>query len=208
MKYAIMSYPRSGNHWVRYIIEWLSGQPTLGAGTKEQRDKNDRPILQFLGLKYRNPTNIAIKMHKLAPGYKHLKPILIIRNYKEAIVRHKQHAKYKSAIDKYIILLKHYDSWSKKKLLIYYEDMITSPTNEIIRIANFIGFEDKCSEFIDKYDIHKSRCLKLYDKKYKSVTGGKHVVFHSLHSDINNKCDKYLKDSYSVMAKKYLKRYL
>ena len=54
----LLSYPRSGNTWLRYCIETLSGIRTIGYLNSDLKDKG---VLE----KYRNDQNvILIKRHE------------------------------------------------------------------------------------------------------------------------------------------------
>ena len=98
MSYILASYPRSGNTWVRYIIEWFSGRSTLGVNTVLNSVGNpikgsptDYPILGRLGESYINNKPIAIKRHlvdDLINGETNKNILLVIRNYKEVVLKH------------------------------------------------------------------------------------------------------------------------
>ena len=40
--HCLLSYPRSGNHWMRYILEALTDRPTVGCGHREFDDDGYR----------------------------------------------------------------------------------------------------------------------------------------------------------------------
>lgn len=68
--YLIASYPKSGNHFVRYIVETLTRRPTLGAGPIGYMHKYDAPIYNRLNEchyyragGYQLSDAIAIKKH-------------------------------------------------------------------------------------------------------------------------------------------------
>ena len=92
----LISYPRSGNHWVRFIIEFLSNRPT-----DYLLNEDDGPIhkntFYFRKLEVPSPIHIKnkdpifYKQHDIEshPEVKNdEKVILIIRDPKEAVVRH------------------------------------------------------------------------------------------------------------------------
>ena len=82
MTYLLLSYPRSGNTWIRYFIEHVSERPTIGY--KENYKNFDSPLLCK---KYHDP--IAIKRHGLIKDpVEHDGLILVLRNPKECLLRH------------------------------------------------------------------------------------------------------------------------
>jgi hypothetical protein len=73
--FIVLSYPRSGNHWVRYIVEWFSGAPTIGEESPQDTPIYTRtrtPILQNA----KEP--IAQKRHWLQTGDNEKQLILIV----------------------------------------------------------------------------------------------------------------------------------
>ena len=135
----LLSYPRSGNHLVRFFIELLSEIPTYGC----KGNKNDIEI-------YRNvfpekiPFNISdfdkkdcyIKYHFPPSQNIHSnKLILIVRNPKEVLLRHTNNKlRIKCSWDSYETYYKNIDFYNNhkgKKLLLYYEDILTDKTNFI-----------------------------------------------------------------------------
>ena len=60
----ILSYPRSGNTLIRYIVEYLTNRPTIGAGN----GKDDPPIYKRLHQHLKNVKGepIAKKEHQVS----------------------------------------------------------------------------------------------------------------------------------------------
>lgn len=220
MSTAILSYPRSGNTWVRYIIEFLSKKPTKGYD-----DKGDRA----LGLK----NNIGVDMKAPPIAYKSHKEILnsadkiivIVRDYKEAITRHGKESR-QIAPDKmkahfiretqgkeyrgvdYITVLEAYDNHQADKLLVYYEDLISHPRREIKRICTFMDISDTYMHaFFNDLERHKKMSLKSYAAG--SHTKGVNLHFHA--ANLNKNFVKFMtdhiKNKHPEIYKKYLTRY-
>ena len=132
MNNILLSYPRSGNHLVRFFIELLTEIPTYGCiGSNmdieiyKNKFSENIPfnITNFdkkdCYIKYHNPSSENIHTNNL---------ILIIRNPKEVLLRHNN---YKLNISDYEIYFKNIDFYNNhkgKKLLLYYEDIITNKT--------------------------------------------------------------------------------
>jgi len=219
MKTYLLSYPRSGNTWVRYIIEFLSKRPTKGYDNPDDIALGARTDI---GVDLDSDL-IAIKSHREIPNKSDLL-VLVIRDYHEAVVRHApgglsseqmiQHfvsrtSGYKrgSKTD-YIGIIQDYDSFRGEKLLLYYEDLMTDPKPEVQKLIEFMGISDEhLSSFFDNYDEHKGSSIKSYQDK--SFTNGTDLKFHS--SKFNTDCiesmTQHLKDNHLDIYSKYLTRY-
>jgi len=218
----LLSYPRSGNHWVRFIIEWLSGMPTLGSG-------DDLPIHKILekeGGSHLNHVNgkkefVVEKAHfsgKVNDRDKGL--ILLLRNPKECIIRHTQKL-HKKDIDWYMDLLSLYDSWPSKKMVIYYEDLINSPELTLQNLTTFLNIEEgRVNKFLDNYETLFNASIGVYDneektkiisgnRKRKSFSKGKDMFFHSKNfpSSKLKSFDKTIIKQYPNL-KRYIKKYI
>lgn len=214
--YLIASYPRSANHWVRYIIEYISERPTLGA------DISDLPLCQKISTLKTKDKPIAIKTHYMKIEKFHAKRmagiICIVRNYKEALLRHnkninKKNFNYKNETSNYMKVIKTYHKWDGPKMMLYYEDLISEHPIESIRaISDFIKNTNpkKLKKIIKNIDEHKKISISYYDKvaKFGSVTKGTSSIFHSkkLTVERKNQWDKYIKKKWPHLYK-YLRRY-
>lgn len=221
-KLYILSYPRSGNTWVRYIVEFLSKKPTKGYDNRIDSSPGSKVSIG-VDLK---AEPIAYKSHKI--GYKEGdKIIFILRDYKEAISRHAKGGNLFNTIEKrkghfiqqtegktnrdvdYIDVLESYDSWKDEdKLLIYYEDLMLNPKAEILRIIDFMGLKDTyVKEFFDNYKKHKSNSISAY--KPGSHTKGDNLKFHSssFPDTYLEFMTNHLKNNHRKLFDKYLKRY-
>lgn len=217
-KNVLLSYPRSGNHWVRFIIEWFSSRPTKGMGPA------DPPIHKNLPndgvLKHVKGNNFIIHKNHYIPKGKMDKLILILRNPKECIYRHTKDLQI-NKIDSYMSLIKFYENYSGKKLLVYYEDLILEPKNVITKITNFLEIydEEKINNFIENYDLFFKESVNIYDnanknkiisgsKKRVSETKGEKIVYHSEKIEKNKvkKFNDHINIKYPNI-KNYISRY-
>jgi len=153
VKFYILSYPRSGNHLVRFLIESLSGQPTLGAQNGKSEFATifsiDKPIYKKINIKINTKKPIGIKRHHFdkynETGFE-LDLLLILRNPIEAIFSHKINQlteKFDIQIindefKKYCELLKIYHSSNKNKIIFYYSDLIENDKNTLQNLKNFL----------------------------------------------------------------------
>lgn len=183
--------PRCGTHWLRYIVSELIP---------------DRKV----------------RFHHTLKGNFGEQLILILRNPKESILRHlgsgirllgpsdyynalNRAFKGDPKINDYVYPISFYDNFSKSKIVIYYEDLITNPGLNIEVIANFL--KTSSLDFMSKYDEHKKKSIEKME--FPSVTKGDKVLYHST----------YMPEPISVLfeekinslpenIKKYLKRYI
>jgi hypothetical protein len=232
----LLSYPRSGNSWLRYCIEVLTKKRTAGylAGgrsieTSILKSNAKKPI--FLTKRHRpqDCTNIT-KKDSL---------ILLVRNYKEVVIRHK--GKSKSIMDEgsslqnvdtavsYLKLLRFYHCFKGPKLIVYYEDLILRPFlaleevlnflnrveskkslfNSILQFFSFGSTRRKLNRFIDRYEEHKQKSIKRYKTVAGSRTKGDKVIHHSKNTPRERKLkmERFLKKNFPVVYCAYLKRY-
>lgn len=153
LKFYIVSYPRSGNHLLRYIIESLTFLPTLGAQNGKSEYSTifsiDKPIYKKTDINIKSRKPIGLKRHHFEnfeeTGYE-LDLILILRNPVEAIFSHNILVLLKdfnkkvimNEFEKYCELLKVYDNSTKEKILIYYSDLLKNDEVVIDNLKNFL----------------------------------------------------------------------
>jgi hypothetical protein len=112
----LLSYPKSGNTWARYIAETISDRPTIGYDVKlpirhDYHNSLDHPIYSRINIfgdhwsnndarqkfnTFINNENILLKRHTWDDKEAHTKNaytklILIVRNYKECLLRNDVH---------------------------------------------------------------------------------------------------------------------
>jgi len=208
----LLSLPRSGNHWVRFILEWFSESPSMCL------TNDDKPLC----LNFKNPNPLShVKInnkpiiHK-AHFLKHIvstngKLILLLRNYKECIIRHKNRIKPQD-LDEYMGLIKLYDRWdNEKRLIIYYEELLQQPKKVIEEILSFMELKnERLDYFIDNYDTLFNSSVNFYNRKETSFSKGSDLSYHT--KNYPNKeeiimSDKYMKNNYKEFIE-YFKEYL
>ena len=225
--YILLSYPRSGNHWLRYIVEWFSSRPTLG--DKEGEHPNDIindvdiPIYKRVSIPHVNPhiSPIAKKRHFInAWDDKNAKVVLVIRNYKECIVRHMylgDHTNYdidnevvKSSIQNYCSILSCFDNWGSDKVYFYYEDLLLiskSFDKTLKKLLVFLDCYDELmyKEFLHKKEFHKKNSMASLISK--TATNGDSVLFHSNNLTDIQKWVSHIDINYPILKEKYLISY-
>ena len=178
---ALWSAPASGNHWVRFIVEYLTTYPTQGHSINAE----DKPIFmnKFPGLHHpladvkRNRHYILYKSHDTYPLTEKSTLLLLVRDFYEYLGHGGEYVDSKMLVRDfygylghggeyvdskmtrrfllYIELLVAYDSFSGTKMLIYYEDLVSEPEREICRIKDFFNVpEVRCRTFMNRYDYY------------------------------------------------------
>ena len=148
-KNIILSYPRSGNHLVRFFIELLSEIPTFGC----KSNPKDIPIFknQFsekipFNISKFNLNDCYFKYHKPPKDIFCNKLIFIVRNPREVLLRHnnyKLNFARKYPYQTYYKNIDYYNNFSGKKILLYYEDIITDKINFINKLYEFLEINNE-----------------------------------------------------------------
>ena len=159
--FVLMSYPRSGNTWTRYIIEFLTGRPTGSLSEKlALSDYSD------IGADSEEPL-IAVKVHRIIVELRSFPIrglIFLMRNYKELVgppvngepedkITFVAEASIDQRMRDYLTLISYFHNFKGPKIIVYYEDLIQNPNKEIKRLSDFIG-SNKYRQFMNSYDYH------------------------------------------------------
>ena len=219
-KNILLSYPRSGNHLVRFFIELLSEIPTYGC----KGNKKDIEIYKNV-FQEKVPFNISdfdkkdcyIKYHTQPPqNISSNKLILIIRNPNEVLLRHNNYElNIKGncgSYENYFKNIDYYNNHKGKKLLLYYEDIIINKKKFINTLYDFLDVNN-----IEK----KNYVLSNIDKLYNLSSKGKNRAWGGINSittdhyykkipkSIKKKFDNYIYDKfkkYKFLNEKYKNR--
>lgn len=214
----IVSFPRSGNTFMRYIVEAISDRPTLGVPGNE----DDAPIhTRNDQLSVSNEEAIARKSH----WWRHVedeitaddKLLIILRNYKECIVRHTYYQKgevggdeKKLHVQNYMKPLEKFDSFNGEKELVRYEDLINNTSAVIEQVSDLFGFEeDDIRQFTQNLDTHVDASLSMYDSQHGSYTGGEKANYHAkkISDQERQRWDELFRERSPEIYDKYLDRY-
>ena len=212
----IVSFPRSGSFWVRWCLEVLLQTNII------QEINNKRSFCHALKthlihykINFKNQY-ILHKSHQPASfsiGKKDNRfVVLVLRNYKECIPRHTGYEFKKELCGQYYTLLNNFDKSKVKKHLIYYEDLIENPKQELQKLIENID-KDYCKNidrFMEYFEQHKQGSLENYRTTCqfpKTITNGNHVSYHEnkLTEEQIKQFDGYF--SSKPLYDKYLKRY-
>ena len=220
---------------MRYCVEFLSKRPTCSYQKSKYRLNSPIGSLISLGVDLKKET-ILYKIHYFTKKIDDARIILIIRNYKDAIVRrscyknleaeelhdnliNRFRQNIRGKIGKtghdYILPIKIFDKHKGEKLLIYYEDLLSDFKRTLKSVANFLNFgTEHLSGFLDNINLHRNNSLEIfetYSKSFyrKSQKSQKTQQNHRDRLSENQKisCDKIIKDKWSHLYNKYLVRY-
>ena len=186
---ALWSAERSGNTWIRFIIEYLTGQPTQGCVQNykdvpicRNRFPNDEKPLKHVDLK---APYILTKSHKPFPLTETSFLIISIRDYHEYISFPSYISEPRLAQGDeqyylmYLDIIEAYHKFKGKKMLIYYEDLINHPSREILRIKDFLGTsQTRYRDFVSRLDDYTEMCKKATARVWGGSSSGKDFCYH------------------------------
>ena len=222
----LLSYPRSGSAWVMYTVQyvtqqrWHDGSAILVFPPLKKEIRKGRPILfrSHLARSGRIFSSDKNRPYRCSP--KNDKLIILVRNYKECLMRHLgydidrilQNIETPMSVC-YFQVLKCYDQWNPaKRLLVYYEELMLRPEQELRRINDFLGAsEERFAKFMDNYQQHVDQSFKIKaERKAPTPSQGKDLLYHT--QKLNNKyalrqIDQLVKSKYPDLYEKYLTRY-
>jgi hypothetical protein len=188
----LVSYNRSGNTWVRYILEYLTHQPTWG---HEKFSISER-LGQKSTITLTSNEPIVIKRHEIIPDEitENDKVIFLLRDYRECIWNSMncKWKKFEPEFQKYWNLLKFFINFKGESLFIDYDYLMTNLKNSITKILNFLGFDipDEINDFISNYEFHKEISFSIYKNSINTKNGEKIQL-----------TDKELKYIYEIVSK-------
>lgn len=214
----LLSFPRSGNTWLRYCIEYTTQRPSfnrfnlkhdvnfpLGWSANFPIDIIKSPI---------EKVHLAKELQRTQANDQTDALILIVRNPKEALIRVAGKTVLMQAImeatcpknlEIYFEALTIFDSWrSPKKMLVYYEDLLQNPQAVLESILAFLNETTEClPEFLANYQVHKKKCLSIYKV---SASGGDDLLYHSksLSGEERKNIDYWVQKKVPALWDKYL----
>ena len=213
MENILLSYPRSGNHLVRFFIELISEIPTYGCKDSETdieiyknvfSEKIPFNISDFdkkdCYIKYHSPPSQNIRTNKL---------LLIIRNPKEVLLRHNNYNLNYDSYETYFEIIDYYNNHTGKKLLLYYEDITTNKENFINTLYDFLDVNN-----IEKKKYILSNIEKLYSLSSKAknrawdgiISNSNDYYYKKIPESIKEKFDNYINEKlikYPFLNEKY-----
>lgn len=220
----LLSYPRTGNSFVRYAIEYVTRQRTYdyGKSINDQYDTDIQYEVQLPNLPINDVPFIVRKEHfVLDIPEKPEKIVLIVRDFKNVFISHHFRDKkldkdeiikeFNSSIETfwkdYYELLYLFETFPDNKLFVYYEDLISDTKVILKRIFDLYQIENY-NDFLDNIDYHKDYFL----EKYKTKEGSKSEGFSNLYNIFSEEeilsMNEFFRRGNPELFDKYLRRYI
>ena len=221
---VILTYPKSGTNLTICTIQILTRRPVeyytqaMTNRLQLELDRTKTPLWRSHEAKY---------IRNLDPNTSKL--LLVIRNYKECIVRKVLQmddpsftpSKLRNCVvnneadfRQYMDNLSYYNAWpnDETKLIIYYEDLISQPRVEISKILDFFGEQDADVDgFFADYDTWMQKIMNSYKKQHGTQysSGGNKEIYHSKNFPVSilQEIDQSIENRYPELWEKYLNRY-
>lgn len=208
----LLSYPRSGNHLVRFFIELLSETPTFGNDSNEKDieiyKNNFSEFIPFNideNKKY-SKNNCYCKKHK-APKKPSRKIIFIIRNPKEVLLRQSNYEMNidgkKYSFNSYFDLIDYYLQSKGKKLILFYEDILNNKIEFIEKLYDFLCIDniEKKNYVIKNIDKLWNLSLNATGRSWKGNLSNNKINFYY------DKIPKNIKKEFDIYIDKKIKFY-
>ncbi len=221
----LLTYPRSGTNLMSCYIQSLTAQPIHWIEQPDARISDNR-----LGIPLDYTKTIIYRDHgqlNLSAWNKNQNQLLlVVRNYKESL--HRANILFlknpkdflalfiqpSAALEDYTRNLMTYHNWDPAyRLLVYYEDLIQNPVEEMCRVLDFFGEEVPdflTTEYLKEVSL---QALESYHIQH-LPSGGSHskgedLEYHTkqLPEEIVQTIDACMEQKYPLLWQQYLKRY-
>ncbi|MFW6281313.1 MAG: hypothetical protein ACOC1O_00785 [bacterium] len=209
----LVTFPRSGTNWIRYIIEYFSDKPTPG----ETRLKRGHNYIIDRAHNAKDLINNYNKVILCLRDYKEIFGKHILRFYNEDILTTPQELLNKYwrkdqnvLINDYFNNIIAFDKFKSDKILLYYEDILFNPKN-LKSLLDFLDIydENKFNKFKNNFNNLKKKSSNLRSDKNKTTKDNDNIKYYSSNfSDEKLKIlDDFIKSKYPIISEKYLERY-
>jgi len=216
----LLSFPRTGSTWTRYILESFSQQTVDGHYDKTSVhatiEKNGFDTLSYA---HCNKNVFATMVHTV-PDIRS-KPDKLVLSYRRAVEvipsfqYSENHANkqvpiqewmsrqvprnFEGRVNQYLKNIKYYHDFDGPKMILWYNNLMKEPMKTIEQLTKFFGVdnEDFLRRFEDHYDFHKDLSLKYKSlPKHMAVnTSGKTgVIEDMLPDDVKDYLNEQFKD--------------
>lgn len=165
-EFGLLSYPRSGNTWMRYCLEFMSRRPSNGWGRVNLReeplgstfnlgvDLDARPIVQ--------------KLHsaKTLRAGTYTRLVVILRDPLYSIPRHTGKIEVdQRGVKTFDDMLIGIAEFEGDKLIVEYEEFIRRTVHVVDRVCRFLDVPlDRLEEFEKTLKRHRIQCQMLYER--------------------------------------------
>lgn len=207
MQNLLLSFPRTGSTWTRYIIEFFSKKCVEGHYDK----KSVHSTIQDNGFKtiddidHKNifanmvhmSSNIQSKPQKLCMSYRNATEVIPSYQYSENHanknvpiedwIKNKNPLDFSAKVNQYLLNINYYEQFDGSKMVLRYEELMNTPSEAIKELTLFFDIynDELFDHFMKNYEEHKQTNL-LYKSlpKHMSVnTSGKTNVISDILPD-------------------------
>ncbi len=128
----LLSFPRTGNTWTRYIVEYISKKPTVHRSSIREVLDGQRPktaIGDYTNIDINIDDDVILLKRHFAYNEEddwsvfNGRFIFLVRDYKECIIRNlanQNEATIKNSVRAFANNLKFYDKYNGEKIIVYY----------------------------------------------------------------------------------------
>ena len=148
---TLLSYPRSGNTLLRFFSESAFERPSLGFKDDEHKLHSsrlrDKPIFlrdDWRSINISNKKPIFVKRHDTRDLNNRI--VLIVRKPAECILSHigrttqeVDEKRISEEVNRYFDIIHKFQAHPGPKMLIHYEDLVTTPQDELRNLSEFFG---------------------------------------------------------------------
>ena len=189
----LLSFPRSGNHLVRFCIELLSEQPTLGVidapldiPLYKNKYTSEIPFNIQPDAELSNTESYYRKSHHPASDYSNIdEMILVLRDPRECLIRQNGFYSWNQnynwhSYEAYFRLVDSYLNYPGKKRVFYYEDIITNRKEFIQQLYDFLGLNNpsKLEYVLTHIDKLYKLCITAEGRHWGGVKSNGNTVFY------------------------------
>jgi len=179
----LLSYPRSGNSYVRFLLESVTQMRTLDSAAVEDNIHNDYSKRSSL-IQYKDKSKIlARKEHQPSKiiEEKAESLMLLVRDPIEAMGSHclrtgikpSNTKRIEEEVENYMVCVRYYDRYKRAKHIIRYEDVVSDPFN-IRETLEFLQLDIDLDNFHDKMTSIVSKSRETYHAGANSPQGSLH----------------------------------
>lgn len=196
----LISYPRSGNHLIRFIVEYITSQPTLGCS------KNDKPVCynkypneELMNHVVKDATPILQKIHHYP---KHEEPdsiIFVVRDYRECITKYLKYKFYPITNEVRVEIKRYFETLlkclrcNKSTHMVSYDALMLNTKKVIYKMMTFILLNNHnindvdyhqvsahMDQFIEKSDKLTQECALATNRHWGGYNSKSQLKFHIL----------------------------
>lgn len=154
-KTVLLSYPRSGNHLLRFFVESISSRPTLGAGDSERKAPSllrELPVfLKTDGVGVMHSRPVLVKRHWIGDEDQFERAIFLVRNPEEALLSHSRDLatddeSYRIWVDQQVERIDQNLNWfmtlpRENRIAVSYDALRASPRELLQQVLAFLGLK-------------------------------------------------------------------